>query len=367
MKTNHHHWYIGALLALAITACSSMPERIGVLEEAQVAVSRVDADPMAGEVAGDELLQAKQSLRRAELAHANNGDIELVRHEATLALRHAEIAEERLAEARARAEIAQSEKRRQEILLAARELEAERATAKAEARESEAELAQALAEERRKEAEMSQLLAAERAREAELRAAEAEQAKALAAEQASEARQARQLAEQRSQEIEAREREAEMARQRAAAAEQEALELQQALADLQAKQTKRGMVLTLGDVLFDTDKAILKPGAQVTMDRLAAFLNDYPERHLLIEGHTDSRGTDEYNLSLSTRRARAVREALVDRGITPERLRAVGLGEEYPVASNDSRAGQQQNRRVEIVVSDDEGDFPAAAERTAGL
>jgi len=367
MKTNKHLWYLCCLLALTVTACSSVPQRIGVLEEAQVAVNRVDADPMAGDVAGDELLKAKQSLRRAELAHANDGDIEQVRHDATMALRYAEIAEERLAEARAQAEIAQSEERRKEILLAAREHEAEQATAKARAREREADQARALAEERREEAEMSRLLAAEQARKADLRAQEAEQAKRLAAEQSSEAQQARLLAEQRSQEIAAREREAELARERAAAAEQESQDLQKALADLQAKQTKRGMVLTLGDVLFDTDKADLKPGAQITLDRLAAFLDDYPERHLLIEGHTDSRGPDEYNQSLSERRARSVRQALIDRGIESVRLRAVGLGEEYPVASNESSAGQQQNRRVEIVVSDDEGTFPAAAERTASL
>ncbi|NND45002.1 MAG: OmpA family protein [Xanthomonadales bacterium] len=373
-------WICCGFLALALAACSSVPHRIAVLEEAQATVSRVDQDPLAGEVAGDELQDAKLALRRAELAHAEGDDLDLVRHEAAMALRHAEIADERIAEERAQRELAQSEARRKAIVLEAREHEAERAKALARAREHEADLAKtiavareaeaeqakALAEERRQEAEMSQLLAAERSREAELRTAEAKEAKQMAAEQAAEAQQAKALAEQRSHEIEAREREADQANQRAEAALQEARELEAALAELQAERTDRGMVLTLGDVLFDTDKAELKPGADLTLDRLVAFMNDYPERELRIEGHTDSRGPDEYNLTLSERRANAVRVALIARGVSAERLQSIGLGERYPVASNDSSAGQQQNRRVEIVVSDAEGEFPPAAVRTAG-
>jgi outer membrane protein OmpA-like peptidoglycan-associated protein len=124
-------------------------------------------------------------------------------------------------------------------------------------------------------------------------------------------------------------------------------------------------VLTLGDVLFDTAQANLKPGAASTMDRLAQFMRDYGERQVMIEGHTDSRGEDAYNIDLSQRRAAAVRDALLERNIEPQRIRIVGLGEGYPVASNDTQAGMQQNRRVEIVISDEQGGFPAGAERTA--
>jgi outer membrane protein OmpA-like peptidoglycan-associated protein len=94
-------------------------------------------------------------------------------------------------------------------------------------------------------------------------------------------------------------------------------------------------------------------------------MRDYPDRQVMIEGHTDSRGSDDYNRDLSERRADAVRDALVDRTIDAGRIRSVGLGEIYPVASNDSSAGQQQNRRVEIVISDEQGAFPSGAERTA--
>jgi outer membrane protein OmpA-like peptidoglycan-associated protein len=132
---------------------------------------------------------------------------------------------------------------------------------------------------------------------------------------------------------------------------------------LRAKQTERGAVLTLGDVLFDTDKAQLKPGAHTTIDRLAAWLHDNPGNRILVEGHTDSRGSDGYNQNLSQRRADAVAYALYSDGITHDRISVKGLGEAYPVASNGTSAGQQQNRRVEVVISDANGEFPMAAMR----
>lgn len=163
--------------------------------------------------------------------------------------------------------------------------------------------------------------------------------------------------------LEARTREAEanaaIARQNAAAAEANAAQL----AALAAKQTERGMVLTLGDVLFDTDKATVRPGAQAQLRRVADFLADQPDYRLIVEGHTDSRGSDAYNQQLSERRAEAVRNQIVSVGIDPSRVRAVGLGEGYPVASNGNAAGQQQNRRVEIIFSDGKGQFVTGAER----
>jgi outer membrane protein OmpA-like peptidoglycan-associated protein len=146
---------------------------------------------------------------------------------------------------------------------------------------------------------------------------------------------------------------------------QEAERLETELADLQAEQTARGIVVTLGnEVLFATDSDELKSGAQRSLDQLADFLQEHPERALLIEGHTDSRGTAAHNADLSERRAESVARALVERGIAAERLRPVGLGEGYPVASNDTDAGRQQNRRVEVVVSGKDGRFPAEARRS---
>ncbi len=141
----------------------------------------------------------------------------------------------------------------------------------------------------------------------------------------------------------------------AAVHQQTAERLQEQVKELQAKETERGIVLTLGDVLFDTGKADLKPGAYPTIGKLGDFLSQYKKRNVLIEGFTDSRGTEEYNQQLSQRRANAVRSALLDRGIAPERVRVRGYGEAYPVASNSTAQGRQQNRRVEIIISDPDG------------
>ena len=117
------------------------------------------------------------------------------------------------------------------------------------------------------------------------------------------------------------------------------------------------MVLTMGDVLFDTNEADLKPGAAPTLDRLATFLKDNEGTRVLIEGYTDSRGTEEYNEDLSRRRAAAVAEALKIRGTSANRVTVSGRGEELPVASNDTPAGRQRTRRLEDVFSDMSGQF----------
>lgn len=150
--------------------------------------------------------------------------------------------------------------------------------------------------------------------------------------------------------LQAREQETDAAKAKLAAS-------QAALAALQAKQTDRGMVVTLGDVLFDTGQAVLKPGADLTIDRLATFMKENPQSRVIIEGHTDSVGSDEYNDALSERRADAVASALLRRGVPADSVRAIGRGKAFPVASNATPAGRQQNRRVEIVFSDASGRF----------
>lgn len=135
------------------------------------------------------------------------------------------------------------------------------------------------------------------------------------------------------------------------ASQQQALELQRQLEILQARPTDRGLVLTLGDTLFATGKSEIKSGATVNLDRLTAFMNEYPNRTAAIEGFTDSMGSDEMNQSLSQRRADAVKGYLVGRGVSSTRLSASGRGENSPVADNESAAGRQQNRRVEVVIS----------------
>ena len=160
------------------------------------------------------------------------------------------------------------------------------------------------------------------------------------------------LIEAREAESRRRAQQAQSAQQQATMAEQRASSLEQELANLKAKKTDRGMVLTLGDVLFDTGLATLKPGAYSTIDRLATVLKEAQDRKVLIEGHTDSVGADDYNQQLSERRAAAVQTALLERGVSSSQITALGKGETFPVASNDNAGGRQQNRRVEMVFTD---------------
>ena len=138
-------------------------------------------------------------------------------------------------------------------------------------------------------------------------------------------------------------------------------ELDVALADLQASKTDRGLVITLGDVLFATGSADLKSGSRQTLDKLTTFLQAYPKRNVQIDGYTDNVGGDDYNQGLSERRAESVRDALTGMGIAPDRIVTKGLGNSSPVADNDTAGGRQQNRRVEVVVLDEGVDRIASA------
>lgn len=161
--------------------------------------------------------------------------------------------------------------------------------------------------------------------------------------------------------LQARERESQRsaeqagdARRAADAAELRADSLEAQLADLKMKKTERGLVLTLGDVLFDTNQSTLKSGAHGTLDRLATALRENSGRKVLIEGHTDNVGSDDSNRELSQRRARAVQSALTQRGVAGDQITAIGKGENFPIASNDDAAGRQSNRRVELIFTEDQ-------------
>jgi len=140
------------------------------------------------------------------------------------------------------------------------------------------------------------------------------------------------------------------ARKEAELAKAEADRLMKELSDLQARQTERGIVLTIGEVLFAFAKADLSPKADRSVDKLADFLNKHMNRNVLIEGHTDSVGSDEYNLDLSQRRAESVKEKLVGDGVGPDRITTVGYGKKYPAVSNDTEANRALNRRVEVII-----------------
>jgi outer membrane protein OmpA-like peptidoglycan-associated protein len=236
------------------------------------------------------------------------------------------------------------------------------AKAEADAARAAAEAARQTAETARQNAEAARLAASREAdRLAQERAAaEAAKAEALAAQAAAQRNAA------------AAQQDAQQARQLAAKAEQERAELRDRLQRqlnqvLETKQTARGLIVNMSDVLFDVDRAALKPGAREKLAKVAGILVTHPDLTIKAEGHTDSTGGDEYNQRLSEERADSVRTFLVGQGIPSSAICAKGFGETLPVASNDSSAGRQQNRRVELVISGDSidpsGDL--SGERTA--
>jgi outer membrane protein OmpA-like peptidoglycan-associated protein len=326
MKT----WKLAAGLALpafALGACAVMPEHDSELTDARAAVVAAQNDPKVVELAPTELNQAVEAMHRADRAWSDHRDVDYVHHLAYLAWTRAAIAQETARMKEAEASVASATAERDRVRLEARTREAQRAQARAASAEISAQRAQAQAEVNRRQAIVAQQQAAGATQAAQAARSEAEQAQQQAA----------------------------LARAQAANANEHAQALQAALAELQARPTDRGMVVTMGDLLFDTGSAHLKPGGERIVDNLADFMRTYPQRRVAIEGFTDSVGNPGYNQDLSERRADAVRLALIDRGIDPARIVARGYGEEYPVASNGNVAGRQMNRRVEVVISDVNG------------
>ncbi len=248
-----------------------------------------------------------------------------------------------------------------QLILEARTLEADIATERAKKANASAQAAQAQRELALKEAEAARLMrdealaTAQYAEEQKLLAmnarAEAEelkaQAEAAATSAMSEAEKAKLMAAAEAAKAEAAIAEAEAAR---AAMQQ----LENELTELKAKQTDRGLVITLGDVLFEFNQADLINGAARNLDPLVKALTKDPTQSVIVEGHTDNIGSKEYNLSLSERRADAVKAYLLSQGIAETRVSTEGLGFEFPVASNETNAGRQQNRRVEIILPQEE-------------
>jgi outer membrane protein OmpA-like peptidoglycan-associated protein len=140
--------------------------------------------------------------------------------------------------------------------------------------------------------------------------------------------------------------------QEASDARERADRLNAQLAELQATHTDRGTVVTLGDVLFETGRSDLQEGSQRSIGRLTGFLTEHPQRNVRVEGFTDSVGSDGYNRTLSEDRAASVASALTRGGVNSSRIQTEGYGKSYAVASNDTAAGRQQNRRVEVIISD---------------
>lgn len=317
---------IAALLLLAAVAgCTVTPERDLALERVRSSLNELKSDPVLADNAPLAIREAEQIIDAAAAAQ----DEERRSHLVYLAERRVGIARARAEQVQARQEIADLEEAREQVLMEARIREAKRA---------------------REAAERARMLSEASAEEAARARAEAEEARERQAELTTQAEQAREEAAAARELANARAEEAELARREAQALKAQVADLQSELSNLETRETERGVVVTVGDVLFEVDKADLKAGAIRNLDKLVEFLQSYPEREIRVEGHTDSTGAAEYNLGLSQRRAASVRDMLLDRGVDAARITTEGLGEEYPVASNNTSAGRQQNRRVEIVL-----------------
>ena len=230
-----------------------------------------------------------------------------------------------------------------EMIAKKRTLEAERARREMGKARDEAEIARMKAGKAMSEAEQARMAAAADAEKAAIAKREAEQARMAAAADAEKAAIAKRQAEQAKSV-------AEEEAAKAARAKAEADVLMRELSELKAQQTERGIVLTIGDVLFATGKADLSSDANRSVATLAEFLKKYPKRDVLIEGHTDSVGKDDYNMVLSRKRADSVKYKLMEDGIEAGRIATVGYGKKFPLASNDTKAGKAQNRRVEVII-----------------
>jgi outer membrane protein OmpA-like peptidoglycan-associated protein len=302
-----------AFVACILAACAAAPQRNDMLEHARFVVSNAASNPHVAGEARIDLQTAQDALNRGDALMKAGKPVAEVDHEAYIAERFGLAAQRGAEMALTEKAIADANNRRNTVLLDAREQETARANYKAQTKSMEADAART---------------------------------EALASAQAADAAQAS----------------AQMSAQENAVAQQRAAELASALADLQAKKTDRGLVITLGDVLFATGRADLKSGARRSLEKLANFLQQYPQRNVQIEGFTDSVGTDDYNIGLSERRADSVRDALTGMGISRDRIQTHGFGKSDPVADNDSATGRQQNRRVEVVISESDGRMATRAQ-----
>ncbi|MDQ3027402.1 MAG: OmpA family protein [Pseudomonadota bacterium] len=352
---NHRYLAMTLIAAAVMAGCSTLPESDSPLAQARRDYSDAQANPQVTSLAPMELRQASDSLDKANAASSKGDDRSRVDHLAYVAKQHVAIAQQTARQKAAELAVATASAERDRVRLEARTREADSA-------QRSAEYSQRQSEESRRQSEASQRQseASQRSAEASLRRSEASQRDADASQRQSEASQRSAEAAQRQAFTERQvandaQLSAQAARQQAQDAEGRARQLEALLRDLEAKKTERGMVITLGDVLFDTNQAQLRSGGMRSVQRLADFFKQYPQRKVMIEGFTDSVGSSSRNQDLSDERARSVRTALLGMGVSTDRISSRGYGESHPAATNETPAGRQQNRRVEIIVSDDSG------------
>ena len=290
---------------IALAGCSTVPTTTPTLDEARADFVAANNNPQVATYAQMEFKQAGEALDRANQAAAQRESLDTIDRLAYIAKQKIATAQEVAKTKAAEAEVANAGRERDRVQLEARTAEADRAKRDAAAAQAQAAAAQAQAQDA--------------------------QAQAAAAQQ-------------------------QAAQQADRAARLEAL-----LVELHAQKTERGMVVTIGDVLFATDRAELNANGMATVKKLAEIMTQNPDRTVMVEGFTDSTGSAAHNKDLSERRAASVAQALVGLGVPRERIGMRGYGEAFPVASNDTAANRQLNRRVEIVLSNAGAPIPPRA------
>lgn len=318
-----------AVAIVALAGCATPPPPPGVLDNLRADLAALEENTELAELAPQALADARSAVRRAAAEELSEEERS---QRVWLARKQLEIARAEAFAERARREIDAADQRRSELLLRASRLEARQARRAAESALLNSVATQEEMQRARRQASISEL---ER-EEATLREQEARQ----------EAEQARRVAEAQSAEVDLARREADLA-------SQQARSLQRRLEYMEYRQTDRGVVVTLGDVLFAVGETELLPSAAQNLDDVIELLETEPDKAIRIEGHTDSTGPAALNLRLSEERANAVRDALIERGIDASRLNAVGMGEDFPIATNQTEEGRASNRRVDVIVLND--------------
>jgi outer membrane protein OmpA-like peptidoglycan-associated protein len=322
-----------AVVAALAWGCASIPAN-QALESARSTYQSIASNPTVTANAPVELEAARRALLAAEAAARDRTDSTEIAHQAYLAEQRARIAMQTAELRQAERAVETASEERNRVLLQARERQLEATRERLAAQQREAEQAAQVKQQQMQAQQQAELQATRERLAAEQRAAE----------------EARRAAESRTGELNA-------------SVEQMKMQLR----DMKSQQTDRGYVITLGgDLIFGTGEADLKPGARRSLDNLATFLRAHPKQVVVVEGFTDGQGSDQLNMQLSERRAQAVREALVAGGVDPAQIEARGYGKRYPVATNDTAAGRQLNRRVEVVIPPEQVRVTGREDATTG-
>lgn len=317
-----------AALVLLLAGCSSTPKKNLGLEQVRNQLNELKSNPELADYAPLALGEAERAVRLAETA---TGDETYHIHLVYMADRRIQIARAVAQREQLEDELRSLEAERSRILVRSSQLEAERARLEAERARMISQATAEDAERARLEAEEAMQREAASAMTAQQALEEANQAKALAASSATAA---------------------ELARREADLAAEQAQSLRRQLENLQLRQTESGVVVTLGDVLFETGETELKPEAQTSLVEVVDLLQSEPDKKIRIEGHTDSVGDAAANITLSEQRALSVFDALVSLGVDASRITSVGMGEDFPIASNETEEGRSKNRRVDVILLD---------------